>query len=471
MVKKTFTENKSFYRTAVILIVLIRLALNAVIPLMDQTEARYGEIARIMAETDDWVTPQIDYGFPFWAKPPLSTWLSAASIKLFGVNEFAVRFPSFVISLLILLLLKPFAREKGMSIWLAAFVLFTIPEFLLHMGVVSTDMSLVICMTLMMIAFWNANHKKAVYWQYLFFAGIGLGLLAKGPIVLILTVPPVFVWLLWFNQWRPLWKNFHWLSGVVIIAAIALPWYYLAERRTPGFLDYFFVGEHFKRFLDSSWKGDKYGFPKQQPLGIIWIFLFGLAFPWIYTVTGKLWKNRHALTKNSWVAFLLLWLVWTPMFFTVSKSLIHTYIMPVMPPLALLTVYYWEEIKRKKLLICIALVVPALSFVLAVLAVVPGVYENNSNTDKYILQHSDKSLPLYFLGDKSYSSRFYSNGKVKSIDKTTLQQKLNSGEEMEVIIPKKAEFRFGSDDNGWLIKESEGRKNILYRSGRRTLLD
>ena len=74
----------------------MRLLLNAILPLMDKTEARYAEIARIMYETNNWITPQIDYGVPFWAKPPLNTWLSALSMKVFGVNEFAVRFPAFL---------------------------------------------------------------------------------------------------------------------------------------------------------------------------------------------------------------------------------------------------------------------------------------------------------------------------------------------------------------------------------------
>ena len=55
---------------------------------MDKTEARYGEIARLMAETGEWVVLQIDYGVPFWAKPPLSTWASALSIRLFGTHIF-----------------------------------------------------------------------------------------------------------------------------------------------------------------------------------------------------------------------------------------------------------------------------------------------------------------------------------------------------------------------------------------------
>ncbi|MEN3809069.1 phospholipid carrier-dependent glycosyltransferase, partial [Chromobacterium piscinae] len=73
---------------ALLALLAIRLLAMWAIPLTDTTEARYAEIARKMLETGNWVTPLHDYGVPFWAKPPLSTWLSAASMGLFGVNEF-----------------------------------------------------------------------------------------------------------------------------------------------------------------------------------------------------------------------------------------------------------------------------------------------------------------------------------------------------------------------------------------------
>ena len=60
-------------------------------PFTDSTEARYAEIARKMVETGDWITPQFDYGVPFWGKPPLHTWLSALGMKLFGVGAFGAR--------------------------------------------------------------------------------------------------------------------------------------------------------------------------------------------------------------------------------------------------------------------------------------------------------------------------------------------------------------------------------------------
>ena len=93
----------------------MRAYLNYVIPLMDKTEARYAEISRIMAETNDWIVLQIDYGIPFWAKPPLSTWLSASSVTLFGENEFTLRLPYLIITMIITFLLGRYALQKKIN--------------------------------------------------------------------------------------------------------------------------------------------------------------------------------------------------------------------------------------------------------------------------------------------------------------------------------------------------------------------
>ena len=86
-----------------------------------------------MYESNQWIVMQYDYGIPFWAKPPLSTWLSAISFNVFGINEFAARLPSFIIGLVIIGLLTKIKEIKKVDVFFIAFVLLTIPEFLLHM--------------------------------------------------------------------------------------------------------------------------------------------------------------------------------------------------------------------------------------------------------------------------------------------------------------------------------------------------
>ena len=96
---------------------------------MDKTEARYGEIARLMAETGEWVVLQIDYGVPFWAKPPLSTWASALSIHLFGTHEFFVRLPYLLACLALVFLVGHYRPNKQLSVYLLAWSCFLYLSF------------------------------------------------------------------------------------------------------------------------------------------------------------------------------------------------------------------------------------------------------------------------------------------------------------------------------------------------------
>lgn len=429
---------RKYLLLSIVALVILRLLLNAYVPLMDKTEARYAEIARIMLETDNWTTPQVDYGVPFWAKPPLSTWLSAMSMKVFGVNEFAVRLPYLLASLLLMFLVSKFANPKN-PVYLTGFVLLTIPEFLLHAGVVSTDTLLALCIAMVFLSFWKAIlFDRLSYWGYLMFAFIGLGLLAKGPIVLILTAPPIFIWTVYSRSFKVLFKRIPLVSGTILALAIAAPWYWQAEMATEGFLDYFIVGEHFKRFFDSGWDGDKYGFAKVQPMGIIWLFLLAFALPWIQILIYRLWKNRASFLKDPWVVFLLLWILWTPFFFTFSKSLIHTYILPSMVPVALLIDHYWSEMKRQKTILIASLVFPALIVVAALVSTFSNTMEHYSNTDKYLLQQVDlENEKVYYFDIKSYSSQFYSRGQVQSVSAQELREMLVRNEAFKIIIPNK----------------------------------
>ncbi|NDP28645.1 MAG: phospholipid carrier-dependent glycosyltransferase, partial [Flavobacterium sp.] len=150
MISEKLKNNSFILSISVILIALFRLLLTAIIPLLDKTEARYAEISRIMQETNQWVVLQTDYGVPFWAKPPLSSWLSAGSFAIFGVNEFAARFPSFLLSIILLIITGKMAKKSGVSFYLPGFILLTMPEFLIHTGVVSTDTALEFCVAIMM---------------------------------------------------------------------------------------------------------------------------------------------------------------------------------------------------------------------------------------------------------------------------------------------------------------------------------
>jgi len=163
--------------TLVVTAIAIRLFTLGFFPLMDTTEARYGEMARIMAETGNWITPMFDYNVPFWGKPPLFTWMSAAGISIFGLNEFAVRIPHLLAGGLILSLVGLLAysivpsrlsSERKQEAWLAAAILATTATFIVVTGAVMTDTALTLGITLSMVAFWLNYKNKSALWGNLF---------------------------------------------------------------------------------------------------------------------------------------------------------------------------------------------------------------------------------------------------------------------------------------------------------------
>jgi len=329
---------------------LVRLLSLPAYPLTDNTESRYAEVAREMAVSGDWVTPRLG-GEPFWAKPPLSTWASAAGIVALGSNELGARLPQWLFGVVILGL----TFVSGRMLYgahagaLAMVILASTPLFLVLAGGVMTDPALAFATTLAMTAFigaWRSNaSSNRRCWGYVFFIALALGLLAKGPVALVLTGLPVFMWLLWQRNWPDLWRSLPWLSGSLLMLAIALPWYLLAEHRTPGFLNYYLIGEHISRFLDSQWQGDLYGSAHSRPRGMIWGFWVLAALPWsivIVTLAGRLlvrhrgaWRTILAEPFN---ALLLTWSLAPMIFFSFSGSILPTYVYPGLPAMALLGV-------------------------------------------------------------------------------------------------------------------------------------
>jgi 4-amino-4-deoxy-L-arabinose transferase-like glycosyltransferase len=413
-------------------LVAFRALLNALIPLMDKTEARYAEISRIMAETQNWTVLQIDYGIPFWAKPPLSTWASAISMSLFGESAFFVRLPYLLTCVFLSLWIGKWGKKDSFSSYFPALILICIPEYYLHAGVVSTDVFLTFSTTLTMLSFWKRIQEDGrSYWGYLFFVGLGLGLLAKGPIVGILTLPPIIIWCLFQNKWKEALKKAPWILGSILMIIIALPWYIMTEIKSPGFFDYFIVGEHFNRYFNSEWVGDKYGFPKQQPFGIVWGFLLAFCLPWSILLVRSFWKSARTIRSDSWGLFLWIWILWTPLFFTTSTSLIHPYILPITIPLALWISHVWNKLKNPQLYLKVGIGLPLVILLIYLSGL--GKQITSDHTDKYLVEHHQKGS-IFALNFKSYSSQFYTNGRIKIIDSNELKEKIIQNESFSILI-------------------------------------
>lgn len=156
--------------------------------------------------------------------------------------------------------------------------------------------------TLSMAAFRIAINNKSdrTIWGYLFFVGLAIGLLAKGPVALVMIGLPTFLWTLWRRKWSQVRQQLPWVTGLLLMNLLSAPWYLLAEYKTYGFLEYFFVGEHWKRFMVRGCKGDLYGSAHAMPRGIIWLFWLLAAFPWSFAF---LYAARNKISRSKLKAF------------------------------------------------------------------------------------------------------------------------------------------------------------------------
>jgi len=416
-------------------VLAVRLLTLGMYSLQDTTEARYGEIARIMVETQNWVTPQFDYDVPFWGKPPLATWLSAGSFEILGVNEFAARLPSFFIALMVLILVYHLAtRQRNSDLGLlSTFMLSSSVLFFIIAGAIIMDAALLLGVTLSMVAFWRAmnsiERRYQYYWGYAFFIGISIGLLSKGPLVFVLTGVPIGLWVILQGSIKQTWKKIPWISGIVLMLIISLPWYILAEQRTPGFIDYFIIGEHWNRFMISGWQGDLYGTAHAKPRGTIWLHAIMSFFPWSFLLPIILWRlksivKQQVIQNHSWAIYLSLWAITPLLFFTFSGNILATYTLPAMVPLAIITaellliLLQTESVKKYlKIFVTLGIVMP-LIMMTAIAAQNEGYIKTKSQKDiiaRYDQLKTDQQSQLIYLLKRPFSAQFYSKGQAIEI--------------------------------------------------------
>jgi hypothetical protein len=184
----------------------------------------------------------------------------------------------------------------------------------------------------------RADYK---WWGRAFFLSLALGCLAKGPVAVVLVGLTVGAWIAANRQWR-LVRSLPWVTGTLILAAVACPWYFLAERATPGFLHYFLLNEHLLRYIRSEY-GDLYGAGRTQPYGASWLMLLVTFLPWspvFFTYALNRWRNRNSTPsgpRDMWLIYALIWGLTPAVFFTFCRQILVTYVLPGFPGLALAT--------------------------------------------------------------------------------------------------------------------------------------
>ena len=402
--------------------VLVRGFLLGFPALCDTTESRYGMIGFEMARSGDWLTPRLWYKgveLPFWGKPPLHFWATAVSFRVFGQNEQAARIPGFLSGLAILASAILFARRFwGMqAAAISGGVLATSVLFLVLSGSCTTDITLAGFMAVAMASFAFCASASMGWsrrlWGLAFFAAMAGGVLTKGPVALVLAGLALFAWAAIKRRWRDI-LALPWVAGIPLFLALTVPWFLAEERATPGFLRYYFVNEHFLRYVRHDY-GDLYGGGHRRPWGFIWLYMAGSFLPWIFfwfRPAKRFFSRvsaRREIVRDGWLVYALAWGLAPAVFFTFARQVLATYLAPGMAGMAVATgVMFSRRDNRAVIRTGWGVLLAA---VLAVPVAAPFISEQFSACVVVRAVSADPALtnkPLRFPLGEPYSGDFYS---------------------------------------------------------------
>ena len=209
------------------------------IGLLDKTEPMFVEAARQMIIREDWITPYWNDATRF-DKPPLSYWLMAISMKIFGINELSARLPSAILALSLVLILfytlKRFClfaeKETSYIPWLWAAIgggmMIFNPAWIAWARTGVSDMFLASCLGICLLSFfWGYAQQQDLQWRWyvVFYIFMALAILSKGPVAIVLPVIIISSFLFYVKQWRDTLKQMRLSWGLFIIIVITLPWF------------------------------------------------------------------------------------------------------------------------------------------------------------------------------------------------------------------------------------------------------
>jgi 4-amino-4-deoxy-L-arabinose transferase-like glycosyltransferase len=292
--------------------------------LLDPDEGRNAEVAREMAESNDYVVPHLD-GLPYLDKPIVYFAAAAALMEVLGPNEAAARLPAYLATLATIGLLAWFARRRSGAEagWLAGLAYATMVLPLAYARTAIFDSTLTLCTTAAML--WFADERPVAAW-----AAIAVGALTKGPIAiaipLLALVPHALI------TGTPVRRLFPW-RGLVLFGAIALPWFIAVSVAHPDFPGYVFLRETLARVTTTS-------FHRTAPFWYYLPIVPLAAFPWVVPALARIkhWRaawdaRRDPALREPWL--LACWVIAPLVFFTLNQSKLPQYVLPLMPAFAL----------------------------------------------------------------------------------------------------------------------------------------
>jgi 4-amino-4-deoxy-L-arabinose transferase-like glycosyltransferase len=296
-------------------------------------EPRYASIGREMARSGDWITPRL-WGQPWFEKPALLYWMTGAAFRLGLGDDLAPRLPVALLSVAFLIFFQCIlSREFGAwAAWTATLILGTSAAWLGCSFIGTTDLPMAAAFSAAMLLSLDWIETGARRRLPLAAALLGAAVLAKGLTPLVLTLP-----LVWCGRRR--WRDLLRLPVVGTFLVVALPWYLLCYARNGAdFPRTFFWEQHFERFVSAS-------LAHGQPF---WFYVPVLAVALMPWTPALLLLARRALYGDARRRFLLLWLVFGLVFFSMSKNKLPGYLLPLTPAAAALVGIALEASQRAR---------------------------------------------------------------------------------------------------------------------------
>jgi 4-amino-4-deoxy-L-arabinose transferase-like glycosyltransferase len=304
--------------------------------LQDDADAAHAEAAREIVERGDWVTLHIN-GVRYLEKAPLLYWMTALSYKIFGFTEFATRLPLALGAMLLVAAVYYFGRWMGgaragfysglaicTGLGVYLFTRIMIPEVII-------SFFLTVAFYFFLKVYLGELDPR---WAYVFYACMAAAVLTKGLIGIVFPCGVLFVFVLMTGGWRRLWQMRP-ISGSLLFLLIAAPWHLLAIWRNDKFFWFYFINEHFLRYLGQRYPADYDTVPIASfwLLHLVWLFPFSVFLPLAVRRARDLWRPTER--EDQLRLFVWLWALVVIGFFSFSTRQEY-YTFPAFPALALL---------------------------------------------------------------------------------------------------------------------------------------
>ena len=321
--------------------------------LLGADEPRYAQIGREMFARHDWIVPTLN-GSPWLEKPVLLYWMEMIAYRTYGVQDWVARLPSGVFAAGMVLAIFFFMRRFRPGAELdAALIAASMVGVLAFARGASTDMAISAPLCVAMLAWWAWNETEKKLWLAAFYALLALGALAKGPVAPAFAVLIVGAYAVLRRDGKIFVRTLWW-PGFALFLSIALPWYVAVQNKVPQFFHVFFIEHNLERFGSDLYR-------HSQPF---WYYIpvFVLAvMPWtVFALPAVVSGVRDWIKKlraagedvgpqpeeDRMASFLLLWVLIPIVFFSISRSKLPGYILPSIPPAALLAAVYLHRLQK-----------------------------------------------------------------------------------------------------------------------------